>query len=150
MESQNSEYILVPGGLGYIGAHTVVELVKSHNEKVVIIDNLENTSIICLDRINQITGMPDNIVFVEVDIRNYEEMEEKVFKQYSIKSVIHFAAFKSVGESVAKPLEYYSNNVQGSITLMRLLQKFGVKCMVFSSSCTVYGQNAKAQEGDRI
>ena len=91
------QYILVPGGLGYIGSHTIVELVVNHNENVLIVDNLDNSNIVCLDRLHTITGKPGNIVHVNLDIKNTEALEEQVFAKYSIKSVIHFAALKSVG-----------------------------------------------------
>lgn len=143
------EYCLVTGGLGYIGSHTVVEMVNQ-DFKVVIVDNLDNSNVKCLDRINQITGKPENIVFVELDIKDLGKMEELVFQKYKITSCIHFAAFKAVGESVAKPLEYYHNNVCGSVTLLRLLQKYQVRLFIFSSSACVYGDNPHCIEGDKI
>jgi len=119
MDSTNGQYILVPGGLGYIGSHTIVELVSVHNENVIIVDNLDNSSIICLDRLKTITQKPDNMIFINLDINDTQKMEEQVFSKYSIKSVIHFAALKAVGDSVKRPLEYYHNNVCGTITMMQ-------------------------------
>jgi len=149
MESQQ-EYILVTGGLGYIGSHTVVELVTVHNEHVLIVDNLDNSSIKCLDRLKKITQKPDQIVFHQFDLLDEKNMDEKVFSQYKIKSCIHFAALKAVGESVSKPLEYYNNNVAGTITLLRLMQKYKVKCFIFSSSACVYGENPACTENDPV
>jgi len=121
MESNAKEYILVTGGLGYIGSHCVVELLTLHNEHVIIVDNLDNSSAKCLDRLNDITQKPEHIIFNQLDIADEANMEEKVFKEYKIKATIHFAALKAVGESVSKPLEYYRNNVSGTITLLRLM-----------------------------
>ena len=91
---------MVTGGLGYIGSHTVVELVTLHNEHVVIVDNLDNSSLKCLDRLKEITQKPDSIVFLELDISDEKSMDEQVFSKFRIKSTIHFAALKAVGESV--------------------------------------------------
>lgn len=148
MEGKKEE-ILITGGLGYIGSHTVVELI-SQGESVVIVDNLNNTDIKCLDRLREITVKPENIVYYDVDINNEKAMDEAVFAKHNLKSTIHFAAFKAVGESVQKPLDYYMNNVGGTITLLRLMQKYGVKTFVFSSSACVYGENPKCIEDDII
>ena len=146
----NQEFILVTGGLGYIGSHTVVELVQEKDENVLIVDNLDNSNIKCLDRLKEITGKPDQIHFLELDIKNQDKMESEVFQKYTIKSVIHFAALKAVGESVSKPLEYYNNNVCGTVTLLLLMKKYKVKCFIFSSSACVYGENPLCTEGDKI
>jgi len=129
--------VLVTGGTGYIGSHTVVELIEEGFE-VVIIDNLSNSDIGVLDGIEAITGKkPD---FEEVDLRD-KEATFNVFRKYGdIGSIIHFAAFKAVGESVDKPLEYYHNNVISLVYLLEAMQSFGTNNIVFSSSCTVYGE----------
>ena len=127
--------ILVTGGAGYIGSHTVVELLNLDKE-VIIVDNFSNSNPIVLDRIKQITNK--DFKFYENDTTNIEELEV-VFKENKIDSVIHFAAYKAVGESVAKPLEYYSNNIINTLTVLNLMKKYNVKNFVFSSSATVYG-----------
>ena len=129
--------ILVTGGTGFIGSHTVVELMEAGYE-VVIIDNLSNSKIEVLDGIAQITGQKP--AFEKVDLRD-KEATEGVFKKYShIAGIIHFAASKAVGESVQKPLLYYRNNIVSLINLLELMPQYGVKGFIFSSSCTVYGQ----------
>ena len=130
--------ILVTGGVGYIGSHTVVELINvGHN--VIIIDNLINSNIAVLDKIEQITKVRP--IFYNVDINNKIALTE-VFVKHQIDSVIHFAALKAVGESVDIPLSYYKNNISGSIVLFEVMQKHNVKKIVFSSSATVYGDPA--------
>lgn len=129
--------ILVTGGTGYIGSHTVVELQNSGYE-VVIVDNLSNSNIQVLDRIEKISGCRP--VFENVDCADYDAMNT-VFEKYSnIVAIIHFAASKAVGESVEKPLMYYRNNIGSLMNLMQLMLTYKVKNIVFSSSCTVYGQ----------
>lgn len=132
--------ILVTGGIGYIGSHTVVELQNSGYE-VIIVDNLSNSNIEVLDRIEKITGKRPQ--FENVDCADYGSMD-KLFKKYNIENnmdaIIHFAASKAVGESVEKPLLYYRNNLGSLINLLQLMLKYNVKNIVFSSSCTVYGQ----------
>ncbi len=127
--------ILVTGGAGYIGSHTVVELLNLDKE-VIIADNFCNSNPIVLDRIREISGK--DFKFYKVDTTNSEELEV-VFKENEIDSVIHFAALKAVGESVAMPLEYYSNNIINTLTVLNLMKKYDVKKFVFSSSATVYG-----------
>lgn len=129
------KYILVTGGAGYIGSHTVVELIQ-HGYKVVIVDNLVNSSYDAVSRIEYIVKQP--VPFFNVDIGDYEGLL-KVFQSYDIGGVIHFAALKAVGESTKIPLEYYENNVGGTITLLKVMKKANVKTIVFSSSATVYG-----------
>lgn len=131
------ERILVTGGTGFIGSHTVVELQNSGYD-VVIVDNLSNSRADVVDNIAKITGIrPD---FEQLDCLDYEGLD-KVFAKYNdIKAIIHFAASKAVGESVEKPLLYYRNNLVSLINLLELMPKHGVKGIVFSSSCTVYGQ----------
>lgn len=130
--------ILVTGGAGFIGSHTVVELLEN-GEEIIIVDNFCNSSPDVLDKIKQITNK--DFKFYEVDLLDEENLE-KVFKENNIESVIHFAALKAVGESVAKPLDYYYNNVTGTVVLLKLMQKYNCKKIVFSSSATVYGNPA--------
>ena len=127
--------VLVTGGAGYIGSHTVVELLEDGKE-VVIVDNFSNSCPVVLDRIKEITNK--DFKFYELDTTD-EDALEVVFKENNIDSVIHFAAYKAVGESVAKPLEYYKNNLGNTLTVLTLMKKYGVKKFVFSSSATVYG-----------
>ena len=127
--------LLITGGTGYIGSHTVVELL-SIGEDVVIVDNLANSSTLVLDRIAAITGKRPT--FIEADICDADAMD-KVFTEHDISAVVHFAGLKAVGESSAIPLSYYHNNVSGSVTLFQVMAKHGVKNLVFSSSATVYG-----------
>lgn len=129
--------ILVTGGTGYIGSHTCVELINSGHE-VVIVDNLYNSSIEVLDKIEKITGTKPK--FYKVDILDKNELE-KVFKENIFDACIHFAGLKAVGESVEIPLKYYKNNITGSINLYELLKEYNVKNLVFSSSATVYGDD---------
>ena len=130
--------ILVTGGAGYIGSHAVVELQNAGYE-VVVLDNLVNSSKECLKRVEKITGKP--VPFYEVDILDREALE-KVFENENIDSCMHFAGLKAVGESVAKPWEYYQNNVAGTLTLVDVMRKHNVKNIIFSSSATVYGEPA--------
>lgn len=127
--------ILITGGAGYIGSHTVIELLND-NKEVIIVDNFFNSNPMVLDRIREISGK--DFKFYEVDTTNREELEI-VFKENKIDSVIHFAAYKAVGESVDRPLEYYSNNIINTLTVLNLMKKYDVKNFVFSSSATVYG-----------
>lgn len=130
--------ILVTGGAGYIGSHTVVELMNAGYE-VVVCDNLCNASEKVMDRVAAITGkMP---VFYKTDIRDEEGLNE-IFEKENIDSCIHFAGLKAVGESVQKPLEYYENNISGTLTLLKVMRAHNVKNIVFSSSATVYGSPA--------
>ncbi len=130
--------ILVTGGSGYIGSHTIVAL-QSAGYDVVVCDNLSNSSRKSLERVEIITGKP--VCFYEADIRDRGAME-RIFTEQSIDSVIHFAGLKAVGESVAKPWEYYENNIGGTLTLVDVMRRHGVKNIIFSSSATVYGDPA--------
>ena len=130
--------ILVTGGAGYIGSHTVVELQNSGYD-VVVVDNLSNSCRKSLERVEKITGKP--VKFYEVDILDRDGLE-RVFENEKIESCIHFAGLKAVGESVAKPWEYYNNNVTGTLTLVDVMRNHGVKNIIFSSSATVYGTPA--------
>ncbi len=128
--------ILVTGGLGYIGSHTVVELIGA-GHGVVVVDNLVNSKVEVLDRLEQICGVrPD---FYRIDVTEEEKLE-KVFREHDFDGIIHFAGLKAVGESVEKPLEYYYNNLVSTITLSKLALAYGVGKFVFSSSATVYGE----------
>ena len=127
--------ILVTGGAGYIGSHTVLQLLEQ-NYGVVVLDNLCNASPESLRRVESLTGK--SVTFVQGDIRDSAVLDE-IFSEHSIFAVIHFAGLKAVGESVAKPLSYYENNVYGTLTLCKAMQKHSVKNIVFSSSATVYG-----------
>jgi len=127
--------ILVTGGTGYIGSHTVVVLQEA-GFQVIIVDNLSNSSIETLDKIKEITGIAP--IFYQVDVCNESELKE-VFNKHQIDAVIHFAGLKAVGESVEKPLLYYRNNLIGTLNLLQCMQEVGCKKLVFSSSATVYG-----------
>jgi UDP-glucose 4-epimerase len=130
--------ILVTGGMGYIGSHTVVELQKAGHD-VVVVDNLSNASVSVRQRVQKISGKP--FEFIEADIRDRAAME-RAFAAHKVDAVIHFAGLKAVGESVAQPLRYYDNNVSGSVVLFETMAKYGCKTVVFSSSATVYGDPA--------
>lgn len=130
--------VLITGGAGYIGSHTLVELAKE-NYHFIVYDNLSNSSQESLKRVSKIIGK--DIAFIEGDIRDTTKLKE-VFTNHSIDSVIHFAGLKAVGESVAKPLEYYDNNVVGTLRLLEVMKEFDCKKIVFSSSATVYGDPA--------
>ncbi len=130
--------VLVTGGAGYIGTHTVVELQQAGYE-VVVVDNLSNASEKALKRVEAITGKP--VTFYKVDILDREGLEE-IFSKETIDSCIHFAGLKAVGESVQKPWEYYQNNIAGTLTLVDVMRKHKVKNIIFSSSATVYGNPA--------
>ena len=137
--------ILLTGGAGYIGSHTCVELLAS-GCKVVVVDNLVNSSLIALKRVAAIAGktlstdpeVPADMIFYEVDVCD-ENSLKVVFGRHNIDAVIHFAGLKAVGESVKAPLGYYRNNVMGSIALLQQMAESNVKTLVFSSSATVYG-----------
>ena len=126
---------LVTGGAGYIGSHTLIELINN-NFDVVVVDNLVNSSRGSLRRVEQITG--HEIPFIEADVRDQSALDD-IFTTYSIDSVIHFAGLKAVGESVAKPLEYYDSNLVSTMVLLEVMREHNVKQLVFSSSATVYG-----------
>ena len=127
--------ILVTGGCGYIGSHTVLELLNK-NYDVVVVDNFSNSSFESLRRVQEITGK--TVTFYETDIRDKTAME-KIFATHSFDAVIHFAAFKAVGESCKLPLKYYENNISGTISLLQVMENYGVRKIIFSSSATVYG-----------
>jgi UDP-glucose 4-epimerase len=134
-EIMPSFHVLVTGGCGYIGSHTVVELIGA-GYQVTILDNLSNSSPLVLDRIARITGVQPR--FVEVDVRD-ESAVADIFRSTVFDAVIHFAGLKAVGESVAEPQRYYDNNITGSLTLFRVMAEANVRHLVFSSSATVYG-----------
>lgn len=127
--------ILVTGGAGYIGTHTCVELLNAGHD-IVVVDNLSNSNLVSLERVQQITGK--SIRFYQVDLLHQSELET-VFMENDIEAVIHLAGLKAVGDSVSVPLHYYQNNVTGTIILCYMMKKYNIKNMVFSSSATVYG-----------
>ncbi len=131
--------ILVTGGAGYIGSHTCVELLNAGYE-VVVVDNLSNSKIESITRVQEITGK--KLDFHQVDLLDQEALD-LVFARTAVQAVIHFAGLKAPGESVAQPLQYYCNNVTGTLVLCAVMAKHGVKDLVFSSSCTVYGEPHK-------
>ncbi len=129
--------ILVTGGTGYIGSHTVVELIEAGNEPI-IVDNLSNSNINVLNGIKGITGK--QVPFYQVDVTDLDALEKVFSENKGINGIIHFAASKAVGESVKEPLKYYGNNLVGLMNILKCMKKFKVASLVFSSSCTVYGQ----------
>lgn len=128
--------ILVTGGCGYIGSHTVVELLENDYE-VIVVDNFSNSKPEVIDKLKEITGK--DFKFYEIDLCDTDKLET-VFKENEIGAVIHFAGYKAVGESVAMPLKYYRNNIDSTLSLLELMNKYNVKKIVFSSSATVYGK----------
>ena len=133
--------VLVTGGCGYIGSHTVVELINAGEKEIVIVDNLCNSSEEVVDRIKEVVdGSGAEIHFRKADIRD-EEALDAVFSEFEIETVVHFAGLKAVGESVREPLLYYHNNIYGTLCLLRVMAKHGCKSIIFSSSATVYGPN---------
>lgn len=131
--------VLVTGGAGYIGSHTVVELLN-RGEKIIIVDNFSNSKPEMLDKIRKITNK--DFKFYEVDLLDRENLDKVFAENPDIESVIHFAGLKAVGESVAKPIEYYHNNITGTLILLDIMKKYSCKKIVFSSSATVYGDPA--------
>lgn len=127
--------ILVTGGAGYIGTHTVVEL-QNQGYDVVVMDNLYNSCPKALERVEEITGKP--VKFYKIDMRD-KEGDRKIFRENKIDAVIHFAGLKAVGESVRIPIEYYDNNISGTLTLLEVMKEFDCRTFIFSSSATVYG-----------
>lgn len=140
--------ILVTGGAGYIGSHTVLALLE-RNEQVVVLDNLVNASAVSLQRVEEITGK--HVAFYPDDVMDRTALK-RIFKEHTISCVIHFAGLKSVGESVAKPLEYYRNNLSGTLVLLDEMRQAGVRQFIFSSSATVYGtpEQVPLRETSRI
>ena len=138
----NAQTILVTGGAGFIGSHTCVELLEQ-NYNVVILDDLSNSCVTAVDRIRELSGAnADQLKFVEASILDREACE-RVFSENDIDAIIHFAGFKAVGESTQKPLEYYGNNLTSFMNVIGLMREFGRRNIVFSSSCTVYGEPEK-------
>ena len=131
--------VLVTGGCGYIGSHTILELVNFGFD-VVAIDNLSNSSVLSLERVESISNKSVN--FIEADIMSFESLVS-LFREHSFDAVIHFAALKAVGESIEKPLDYYKNNISGTLNLLNVMKMSNVKNFIFSSSATVYGEYAK-------
>ena len=137
-----SKYVLVTGGAGYIGSHTVVALVENGYTPI-ILDDFRNANRIVLDGLTKILGFLPEII--EVDVCDDNALRA-IFQKYSFEGIIHFAAYKAVGESVQNPLKYYQNNLSGLINVLNKMLEFGVKNLVFSSSCTVYGEPKKIKE----
>lgn len=139
-KSPSDTTILVTGGAGFIGSHTVVELIED-GYTVVVVDDLSNSSETAIERVREITGLAEDdgrLKFIKADISDKDALN-KIFDENPIDAVIHFAGFKAVGESVQKPLEYYENNIGGSLVLADVMREHGVKNLIFSSSATVYG-----------
>ncbi|MBR1550273.1 MAG: NAD-dependent epimerase/dehydratase family protein [Bacteroidales bacterium] len=143
--------ILVTGGAGFIGTHTLIELYKAGHTAVVV-DNLSNSNPVALQRVEEIAGAGEtpalHIPFYRVDIRDREGLE-KVFAEHKMDACIHFAGLKAVGESVEKPWEYYENNIGGTLTLVDVMRRHGCKNIIFSSSATVYGDPAETPITER-
>ena len=154
VESKADKTLLVTGGTGYIGSHTIVELLETEGHcgftKIVIVDNLANSSTKVLERIDEITKKGSMVHFEELDLREEEKLDAVFAKYGPVTSVIHFAGLKAVGESVAKPLSYYDNNVIGTIALLKVMAKNGCENIVFSSSATLYGDSAVNKETNTI
>ena len=137
MSSQgNAKYILVTGGTGYIGSHTVLELLNANVYQPVVVDNLYNASEEAIRRVERITGK--QVDFVKLDLLDSGKLRE-LFEKYQFYAVIHFAGLKAVGESVRLPLWYYRTNIDAAINLLEVMKEYGVKNFIFSSSATVYG-----------
>jgi UDP-glucose 4-epimerase len=139
-----SKYVLVTGGAGYIGSHTIVALCESGYTPI-ILDDFRNANRIVIDGLTKIIGFTPEIV--EIDVCDEKKLHA-VFQKYSFEGIIHFAAYKAVGESVQNPLKYYQNNLSGLINILNKMLEFGVKNLVFSSSCTVYGEPKNIKEVD--
>ncbi|MFA7144134.1 MAG: SDR family NAD(P)-dependent oxidoreductase, partial [Candidatus Izemoplasmatales bacterium] len=137
--SDTKKRILVTGGVGYIGSHTVVELLENGYE-VIIVDNFVNSNPEVIKRIEKITNRV--VSFYQADLRCKNDIEP-IFRENKIDAIIHFAGLKAVGESVEKPLEYYDNNIGGTLVLLEMAEKYHVKKIIFSSSATVYGDPSK-------
>ena len=135
--------VLVTGGAGFIGSHTVIELLQSGYE-VVVVDDLSNASVVALDRVRQIVGdeAASRLTFYEDNVLDRDALD-RIFDEHPIDRVIHFAGFKAVGESVKKPVEYYHNNIESTLTLVDVMRNHGCKFIIFSSSSTVYGDPDK-------
>lgn len=137
-----SNYILVTGGLGFIGSHTVVKLIDD-GYSVIIVDNLSNSKLDVLTKIREITNISADgrLIFIELNVCDKIQLEEHVFQKYSILGIVHFAAYKAVNESISRPLMYYENNVYSTISILSLCNQYKVKYFIFSSSATVYGSS---------
>jgi UDP-glucose 4-epimerase len=144
--------ILVTGGLGYIGSHTIVELVQSNYNQIIIVDNLQNTTKDVFDKIKTICASYQiKLVFIELDIVDKMVLQTEVFDKYNIYAIIHFASLKSVSESIEYPLEYYHKNIIGALNLLSMCKQYNVKHFIFSSSATVYGnEKSPLCETDQI
>lgn len=131
--------VLVTGGAGYIGSHTIIDILENTDHEVISVDNFSNSDPETYDRIERITGK--RIKHYDIDLTNYDRLKSELFEvEHNIDGIIHFAALKAVGESVEKPVLYYYNNLNSQINLLKCVQKYDIKSFIFSSSCTVYGQ----------
>ena len=126
--------ILVTGGAGYIGSHTVVELLKNPEFDVIIVDNFSNSNPEIINRLCEVTGRP-----IKIYHRDCKEQLDDILSEHKVDGIIHFAAFKSVGESVDDPIRYYDNNINSLLNMLDTAKYFGIKNFVFSSSCSLYG-----------
>jgi len=154
MEANQQKTLLVTGGTGYIGTHTVCEILQANKmgfDKIVILDNLDNSNVSVLQNVEKISGSKFNedFFFEECDIRDRSKLQEIFKKHGHVHSVIHFAGLKAVGVSVAEPLTYYDNNVSGTINMLQVMHENNCNNIIFSSSATVYGSNnPQAKEDD--
>ena len=135
----NSDTIIVTGGAGYIGSHTIIELLEQTDFRVISLDNYSNSTEDTYRRINEITGKRNRLASFKVNLCNKEELIDTLKQANSIKGIIHFAAFKSVPESVANPLLYYHNNLESLVSILCLCREKKIRNFIFSSSCSVYG-----------
>ena len=129
--------ILITGGTGYIGSHTIIDLLETGQSDLISVDNYDNSSANTLERIHQITTK--SILNLQIDLTN-KEKTRSIFQDYKVDTIVHFAAHKAVGESVEEPLKYYRNNLQSLVNLLQCCKEFEINNFIFSSSCTVYGQ----------
>lgn len=141
LEARIRMKILITGGAGYIGSHTIIDILENTDHEVVSVDNFSNSDPASYDRIKEITGK--SVKWYDIDLTDYERLKKELFEVESdFDGIIHFAALKAVGESVEKPVKYYHNNLNSQINLLKCVEKFDIGAFIFSSSCTVYGEAA--------